>query len=220
MTQRNHSPQVGKEQTLTRGHKKKARTRQGLVDAALRIYAEKGIGELHLNGLAEEAQVSNGTVYNYFRSREEVLDAVGVELASQLSLKISAVSHSIDSGAQRLSIGVRMFIEQTRQDPVWASAVVCVYQHDQNIRSAVVDALRSDLQLGIQQGHFHVTDEDISMRMVTASTMGVMTAILAGCQTAQVDSIVAESVLLSLGMARGAARRVAYLPLPQPSGDA
>ncbi len=223
MTQKNKlpkaetSPITGEEKALTRGHKKKARTRQSLVEAALRIYAQKGIGELHLNELAEEAQVSNGTVYNYFRSREEVLDAVGVELASQFSLKVSTLSQGIDNGAERLSVGVRMFIEQTLQDPLWASAVVCVYQYDQNIRSAVVNSLRHDLQLGLQQGHFHVANEDIAMRMVTASTMGVMTAVLDGCKPDNVDSIVAESVLLSLGMERGAAKRVAYLPLPDSS---
>ncbi|HCB40298.1 MAG TPA: TetR/AcrR family transcriptional regulator, partial [Gammaproteobacteria bacterium] len=67
---------------LTRGFKKKARTRQTLVDAAIRIYAEKGVGALLLNELAERAGVSNGTVYNYFKTREEVLQAVGIELAN------------------------------------------------------------------------------------------------------------------------------------------
>ena len=43
---------------LTRGHKKKARTRQQLLDAALKIYAHKGAGELALNELAQEAGVS------------------------------------------------------------------------------------------------------------------------------------------------------------------
>ena len=54
------------EQPLTRGHKKRARTRQSLIEAALRIYARKGVGELALNELAAEAEVSNGTIYNYF----------------------------------------------------------------------------------------------------------------------------------------------------------
>lgn len=60
-------------------------SRQQLLDAALRIYARAGVGDLALNTLAEEAGVSNGTVYNYFRSREQVLKAVGLELAVQLS---------------------------------------------------------------------------------------------------------------------------------------
>lgn len=215
MNTRKTSAAEDREQKLTRGHKKKARTRKNLVDAALRIYAKKGIGELHLNELAEEAQVSNGTVYNYFRSREEVLDAVGVELASQLALNVSALSHSIASGAERLSIGVRMFIVHTKQDPVWASAVVRVYQYDQNIRSTVVNSLRNDMQLGMTQGYFEVADEEISMRMVAYSTIGVMTAMLDGYDSVGVDSMVAESVLRSLGMNRDEARQVAYLPLPQ-----
>lgn len=215
MTSKTPTPESSS-QKLTRGHKKKARTRQTLIDAALRIYAQKGIGELHLNQLAHEAQVSNGTVYNYFRTREEVLEAVGIELAGQFSLRISELSQSVKSGAERLSIGVRMFIEYTRLDPVWASAVVRVYQYDQNIRSTVVNSLRSDLQLGVAQGDFEVANEDIAMRMVSSSTMGVMTAVLDGCQPEQVDSIAAESILLSLGMEKNDAKRVAYLSLPAP----
>lgn len=51
--------------------------------------------------------MSNGTVYNYFRTREQVLEAVSLELAVQLSRHIAAVSVGIASGAERLTIGMR-----------------------------------------------------------------------------------------------------------------
>lgn len=201
---------------LTRGHKKKARTRQALVEAALRIYAQKGVGELQLNELAEEAQVSNGTVYNYFRTREEVLEAVGVELANQLSQRVSAVSIEIEDGARRLTVGVRMFIHQARQDPQWASAVVRVFQYDRNIRSLVASNLRNDLRLGLQQGLLHYGSEDVALGLVAFSTMGTITAMLDGYDSPDGDQVLAEMLLMGLGVPAAKARRIATLPLPAP----
>lgn len=199
---------------LTRGHKKKARTRQTLVDAALRIFAQQGVAELQLNKLAEEAQVSNGTVYNYFRTREEVLEAVGVELANQFSHRISAVSAGIENGAQRVSIGVRMFIRETEQNPLWARAVVSIYQYDKNIRSVVANYLRCDLLLGEKQGSFKFENIEVAMGIVVFSTIGCMISILDGYHTAAVDSTVAQMLLMALGATPAKAARIAHMPLP------
>jgi len=207
--------EASEEVTLTRGHKKKARTRQALLDAALRIFAQQGVAELQLNKLAEEANVSQGTVYNYFTSREEVLDAVGLEMANQFSHRISAVSEGIENGAQRTSVGIRMFIRETERNPLWASAIVSVYQYDQQIRSAVAGYLREDLLLGEKQGSFKFDNIEIAMGIVAFATIGCMAAILDGHHTAAVDTTVAKMLLMSLGMRQADAAKVANLPLPE-----
>lgn len=202
-------------ETVTRGHKKKARTRHALVEAAMRIYAEKGVGELLLNELAVQADVSNGTVYNYFKTREEVLQAVGIELANQFSHRITAVSHGIDNGAERVAVGVRMFIQHGRLNSIWASAVVRVFQYDKNIRSAVANNLRGDLQLGAQQGLLRYQNEEIAMALIASATIGAMTAILDGHDFPDYDSTIAEMLLLGLGLTPAKAHRIAHLDLPE-----
>lgn len=201
------------EANLTRGYKKKARTRQALVDAATRIYAQKSVGELLLNELAEEAEVSNGTVYNYFKTREEVLQAVGIELANQFSHRVTAASHGIENGAERVAVGVRMFIQHGRKNPVWASAVVRVFQFDKNIRSVVANNLRSDLQLGLRQGLLRYKNEEIAMGLVASVTIGAMTGILDGFDQPDYDTVIAEMLLLGLGLTPAKAHRIANLPL-------
>ena len=59
----------------TRGHKKRSRTRQTLLDAALRVLAENGEG-FSVTEVAARAGVSHGTFYNYFRDRDELMDAL------------------------------------------------------------------------------------------------------------------------------------------------
>jgi AcrR family transcriptional regulator len=154
-------------------------------------------------------------VYNYFRTREEVLEAVGVELANQFSHRISAVSAGIENGAERVSIGIRMFIREAEQNPLWARAVVSIYQYDKSIRSAVANYLRSDLLLGEKQELFKFESIEIAMGIVAFSTIGCMISILDGYQAAVVDTTVAQMLLMALGLTHAKAARVAHLPLPE-----
>lgn len=110
-----HYAQVATPQPLTRGHKKRERTRQILV-CSIAPCRTQGGGEIALFEVAAEAAVSNGTLYNYFRTRDEVLEAVGLTMADELSDAISTLSADIHSGAQRLSIGVRMVIRRAADD--------------------------------------------------------------------------------------------------------
>lgn len=201
---------------LTRGHKKKARTRQALVDAALRIYARKGVGELTLNELADEAGVSHGTIYNYFRTREEVLEAVGIALADQFSHSISALSEGVDSGAHRMSIGIRMFVLRAIADQLWANAVINVIHFDKGIRSIVAAYVRSDLQMGLKEGAFVYSDEEVALALVVSCAIGAMNSIVEGLGVVDHDIKLAEMVLKALGLDSIEANRIAHLPLPKP----
>lgn len=207
-------PKASNEPAITRGHKKKARTHQTLIEAAMRIYARTGVGDLLLNELAEEAQVSHGTVYNYFKSREEVLEAVGAQLATEFSHQISAASAGIESGAERMSIAVRMFIERAKRDPEWASAVVRVYQYDKNIRSAIINYVRVDLQQGTTQSLFKFKNEDLAVVMVVFATLGAMVVVLEGLEVENIDSLFSEMLLMGLGASPAKAHRIANLNLP------
>lgn len=71
------------EKVITRGHKKKARTRRALLDAALDVLAEHGEG-FSIADIATRAGVAHGTFYNYFADRDALIDAV-VTTSSQAS---------------------------------------------------------------------------------------------------------------------------------------
>ncbi len=199
----------------TRGFKKKARTRQLLIESALRIYARKGMVDLALNELAEEAGVSSGTIYNYFRSREDVLEAVGLSLAIELSQQVSNLTLDVTRGAQRLSIGVRTFVKQAVRDPQWARAVIQVIHYANGFKTALTENVRADLQLGVEQGDFQYADENVALAFVVSATAGAMTTIVDGYTADGHDGLVAEMVLRGLGMPGQKARCIARAPYPR-----
>lgn len=200
---------------LTRGHKKRARTRQGLLDAALRVFARQDVAATALQDLAAEAEVSTGTIYNYFRTREELAEAVGIALAGDFSETISALSEGIDSGSKRLAIGVRMFVLRAQSAPQWASALLRVIHYDQAMHSTLAGHVREDLRGGLAEGVFNYANEDIALDLVIAGATGAIRATLEGRAPQDQDILLSEMLLRALGASPAKARKIAALPLPQ-----
>jgi AcrR family transcriptional regulator len=56
-----------------------ARRRQEILAAAAHIFAQKGYAGTTTKEIAEEADVAEGTLYNYFGGKREILHAIAVE---------------------------------------------------------------------------------------------------------------------------------------------
>jgi len=84
----NFSSYTKMEQNLTMGiaerrEREKEQRRNAIVDAAERVFFSKGVNVATMDDVAEEAELSKGTLYLYFNSKEELYLAIhlrGVEL--------------------------------------------------------------------------------------------------------------------------------------------
>lgn len=66
--------------------RKKRRTKQAMIDAALRLFDAKGYDSTTVAEIAEAAEVSPATFFNYFATKDEVVfadDAIYLELLPQ-----------------------------------------------------------------------------------------------------------------------------------------
>jgi len=59
-----------------RNARRKRETRERLLDAALRLMAERGMAGVTINEITEAADVGFGSFYNYFESKEAIYDAI------------------------------------------------------------------------------------------------------------------------------------------------
>ncbi len=70
-TQTTQSPQLGGEPT--RRDQQARETRAKLIETALHLFAEKGVGGTSIKDIAREAGVAQGLLYHYFASKDDLL---------------------------------------------------------------------------------------------------------------------------------------------------
>jgi len=64
--------------------RKKAQTRQHIADTAARLFAERGFEQVTVIDVAREAAVAEQTVYNYFRTKEQLVTDRGEQIQTRL----------------------------------------------------------------------------------------------------------------------------------------
>src|SRR5262245_10921008 len=80
----------------------RAQSRQEILDAARRILREQGIKEVSMRGLAQSVGSSPATIYDYFESKEGVLDALFQQGAERLLVAFKDAVSSIEPGLAQL----------------------------------------------------------------------------------------------------------------------
>jgi len=58
--------------------------RKELIDIAERLFSEKGYEQTAVSDIVREAEVAQGTFYYYFKSKEEILDAIVEDLVEEM----------------------------------------------------------------------------------------------------------------------------------------
>jgi AcrR family transcriptional regulator len=53
--------------------------RRLIVDAAIKVFAEKGYHGTRISDIADHAEIAYGLVYHYFKNKEEILDTIFLE---------------------------------------------------------------------------------------------------------------------------------------------
>ncbi len=122
---------------------KRDRTRRQLLDAALAVFSRKDPAAVSILEVAAEAGVAHGTIYNYFDTRQEMLEEVALQLADSLSMETVRLNRGVEDSAQRLAFGIRRFVRRAVEDPIWGRVFLRItaasvalrprghHQHDQ-----------------------------------------------------------------------------------------
>jgi AcrR family transcriptional regulator len=192
----------------------RARTRALLLDAAVRVFARKGAGAAAIHEIAAEAGVANGTFYNYFRSRDELLDAASGRLAERLHGEIAASRAAVDDPAERLAIGCRRFILQALHDPTWGAALLRVWGGSAVLNVQTSAPMRTDLRTGRRLKRLRYADETAAADLVQGTVLAAMRTVLEGRAGEEHASAVAALILRGLGVEAADADAIAARPLP------
>jgi AcrR family transcriptional regulator len=194
---------------------KRERTRRQLLEAAADTVWSHGLAGTTIQRIATTAGVATATVYNHFRTRDEILHALGAWVAEALCERIADSCAGVASGAERMAIGNRRWLWLAAESPRWALLV-------RDLAGAVPDSIEAiaryplaDLRTGVRQKHFRVASEAAAMDMIQGTILRAMITIATGRAAAHHDVAIATTVLRGLGMAPDAAAAAAKVRLPE-----
>lgn len=88
-----------------------------LLDAAVRVFAEKGFHASRVGDIATEAGVAHGLLYHYFRSKDDVLDTVFRDTWSALVAETRRIESSDYPLREQLRLFARIYLGAWLQTP-------------------------------------------------------------------------------------------------------
>jgi AcrR family transcriptional regulator len=98
--------------------RRKNETRQNLLEAAYRVFGQRGYAQATVDDVAAAAGVSKGAVYHHFQSKEELFRALLEDHGHELDA-IAVAARQARSFADLVRGVVRVWIDHYRSDPLF-----------------------------------------------------------------------------------------------------
>ena len=201
---------------VTRLDRRKARTRQALIDAAVRLIAEGRGDRASIAEITEEADIGFGSFYNHFDSKEQLFATASEEVLERWGQLIDRASAGIADPAELFAVGTRITGRLGWTHPDIAGFLTGTGINVLDMATGLVPRALRDIEAGRAAGRFTIPDPEIAL----SAAVGGMLGLLRMCQRhpervteTTVDQLT-EAELRLLGVPAAEAARLAALPLP------
>jgi AcrR family transcriptional regulator len=202
-----------------RVERRKARTRAALLSAARALFAGRGMEQTTIAEIAEGADVATGSFYNYFATKEQLLEALLEDELSRQREKLEQRQAQVEDPAEKISIAHRHLVRAGKSDPDWAWLILRLDLPYRAAWATLGEAAAEDLSAGLRAGRFDVVNPELALTASGGALFAVIQEQLAGHGSADADSEHAEGILRSFGVAPAEAAEIARRPLPELDPD-
>jgi len=185
--------------------------RRQLLDAAVRVFARKGFHSSRVGDIAEEAGVAHGLLYHYFKSKDQVLEAVFHENWSILVARIESVEETDEPAADQIRHIAAIVLRTWLHLPDVVRVVIQEFGRSPELGERIgeltlpIDALRRVIARGIERGEFRKDiDPAFAATVVYGSIDELLTAWVLGRlpsdeeAVARAEQTLVEVILLGL----------------------
>jgi AcrR family transcriptional regulator len=182
------------------GRERSARTERRILEAALAVFAERGPDAAVIDDFVQAAGIARGTFYNHFATIQDLLQATSEWTTRETIEAIESAMHGIEGPTLRLGVGLRLFFQRARRDPVWCRFVTKVWS------LGGLELPLRDLAAGMRTGTFRVSDGDAARDVVLGAVRSALARIAVRRTAATFGDRVTELCLYAL---RADPRRIA-----------
>lgn len=146
--------------TVDRRQRRKAETRERLLEAASRLFAERGFEATRPQDIAREADVAIGTFYLHFADRREAFEAFTARAATELMERARTRAPDNGNFEARLRCTLESLLDYMDEKPgvvraAFADEAVigsAPGAHAESLRERLAQGLASGLELGMARG--------------------------------------------------------------------
>jgi TetR/AcrR family fatty acid metabolism transcriptional regulator len=104
--------------------KKSILVRRAILDAAVKVVAEKGYYSARTAEIAEKAGVAAGTIYNYFKNKDDLLISIFNERLGEMIDTLSAAMNEMDNADEKIALIVTSVMRLCQTDRDLAEIIV------------------------------------------------------------------------------------------------
>jgi AcrR family transcriptional regulator len=140
-----------------RGERRKRETRSRLLEAALRLMAERGMEGVAINEITEAADVGFGSFYNHFESKEAIYAALLDRVFEEFGDALDRLVRDVADPAEVISVCVRHTLLRARREPVWGQFLVREGFSAKALQRGLGQRLLRDIEKGIRPSVFRPT---------------------------------------------------------------
>ncbi|WP_287152533.1 TetR/AcrR family transcriptional regulator [Candidatus Solincola tengchongensis] len=150
-----------------------------IIDAALKVFGEKGYYNATISEIARAAGVSEATIYEYFGSKEDLLFAIPGEITRQAVDFLEGMAPFIRGAANKIRAIVYGYYRLYKENPYYSSLVLLNLKHNRKFMDAegyqavkkAAAILLEAIKEGMESGEFR---KDIDPYLVRSILLGTI----------------------------------------------
>jgi TetR/AcrR family fatty acid metabolism transcriptional regulator len=141
-------------------NKKEPERKKRILNSAIKTFGERGFQNATISEIAKDAGIGDATIYEYFKSKEDLLLAVPVEITKELIPQINEHMMGIKGAFNKLRKFIWWWLNYVEKNPGYGSIVLLelktsktyvsneAYQAARNFYKIVLDIIREGQEEG------------------------------------------------------------------------
>ncbi|HBM87552.1 MAG: TetR/AcrR family transcriptional regulator [Parvibaculaceae bacterium] len=199
----------------SKGLPKRDRTRLALIDSTVEVIAQKGMDLAKISDITEHAGLANGTFYNHFADKDEILTEAAQRIAVEMAREIDNEMRTVDSAVARMVTATTRAIRMAVSESAWGAVIIGALQHLPSVRGDILQFLKADLQRGIDQDLFDIElDEFFLDQIASLLAASIRTQIDTGPDPVK-TARTCENILRLCGFTRAKAQKAVAAHTPE-----
>ena len=157
--------------------------RRQILEAAVKVFAQKGFHASRVGDIAEEAGIAYGLVYHYFESKEDLLETIFRTTWTEMLARVHEVEQAKVPAAEAVRQVTALILRTWRRDPDLVRVLVREVTRNQHVQREVeeitsaMEALERIVRKGQESGEFRT---DLDPRLAAAIFYGALEEVLSG----------------------------------------